>query len=104
MKSAIHLARSCWFIDLGSAPLLMLLCVTASTHPDLCRVRAKAQGLMPTPLYTASLIWYQGQFSLVRHHRGVQIGDHFMIDSFVIGKQRLGCVGVRYLLDCRENA
>ena len=33
----------------------------------------------------------------------IQIGDHFMIDSFVAGKQRLGSVGMRYPLERREN-
>jgi hypothetical protein len=34
----------------------------------------------------------------------LQIGDHFMIDSFVTGKQRLACVGVRLLMERRERA
>ena len=34
----------------------------------------------------------------------IQTADEFMIDSFVTGKQRLKCVGVRFPLERRENA
>jgi hypothetical protein len=36
--------------------------------------------------------------------RQIRIGDEFLIDSFVTGRQRLGCVGLRLPLKRRQNA